>query len=364
MHVFLIGGITVPKDAPEAVGESERLHEYANRLGAALARNGHTLVVCSPFAGSFDHEALIGAATVANDGPPTRIEFHYLNIPSARAELLSLERRLANLKISAFHYPSPPIDDRKTGIGEALSVAWLLPQIRAMDRSHLTIALGGRNEGSANMLLHLASARKKALLPLPLLGGAASHAFERHSNELAEDWGNDFWMLKDPTRLEDVVEHLETVLADKDSRTSGSSSQRSWRFFISYPRARPAEADFVEALLRRQSEFVEIVRDEREFEAGHEIQAQIRHGIFGADVFVALWCREYACSPWCCDELETALEREKSGLKLWILLIDDTRMVPKGARALLHLSARSREEIESKLIAQLTRLLGHVDTNS
>jgi len=41
------------------------------------------------------------------------------------------------------------------------------------------------------------------------------------------------------------------------------------RFFISYPRTRPAEADYVETVLRRQNMLV--FRDETDFSARHEI---------------------------------------------------------------------------------------------
>jgi hypothetical protein len=55
--------------------------------------------------------------------------------------------------------------------------------------------------------------------------------------------------------------------------------------------------------------------------------------------------------------MEIALERSTLGLSLWILCLDDTRLVPKGARQLLHLAARSRSELESQILAQVARLL-------
>jgi hypothetical protein len=155
-----------------------------------------------------------------------------------------------------------------------------------------------------------------------------------------------------------VVEKLEEVFADKRLRTGDTTGNKALRFFISYARARAAEADFVEALLRRQTEFaVQVIRDDTEFEAGYEIDAQIRAKIFEADVFIGLWCTEYACSPWCADEFEIALERAPSGLRLWLLMLDDTRMVPRNARRLQFISARTRDELESKVLAQLSGLL-------
>jgi hypothetical protein len=241
---------------------------------------------------------------------------------------------------------------------EARSVAWLLPQIRAMDRAFLTIALGGRADGAASLLLHLAVARHRALLPLPFHGGAAARAFELQHDELAAQWGDDLSLVEGPGNLERVVQKLEEVFAHKGLRSNDTSVNKPLRFFVSYARARAAEADFVEALLRRQTELaVQVIRDDTEFEAGQEIDAQIRAKLFEADVFIGLWCAEYACSPWCADELEIALERAPLGLRLWLLMLDDTRMVPRKARSLQFVSARTRDELESKVLAQLSTLL-------
>jgi len=55
-----------------------------------------------------------------------------------------------------------------------LEYAWLLSQTYAMDRSHGAIALGGKVGRSASLLLGLVDVRKKPLLPLTFLGGAAA----------------------------------------------------------------------------------------------------------------------------------------------------------------------------------------------
>jgi len=358
MHVFLVGGLASPPGSPARDDERARLRDYAGRLGAALAQAGHTLLICSPFPDSFDEATLDGAASVATGKGATHIEIHYLAVPGAAEMVESTKNRFGQLRFSVFQYPGPQGDTLGEGSNsEMVRVAWLLPQIRAMDRAFLTIALGGRSDGPASLLLQLAAARGKVLVPLPILGGAAKQAFDRQQHDLATQWGTDFSHLEDPARLKDVVTKLDTIASGKPpSAVAGSS--RALQFFISYPRARPAEADFVEALLRRQSQLdVHIIRDERQFEVGTEIDKQIEEYIRRADVFIAIWSREYACSPWCYDELETALERQAAGLLLWIVLVDDTRMVPKRARNLLHLVGRTRDEIEAKLLAQLGRLL-------
>jgi TIR domain len=128
-------------------------------------------------------------------------------------------------------------------------------------------------------------------------------------------------------------------------------------FFISYARARPEEADFVEAILRRRDCLV--VRDEKDFGAGRPLPGEIVEHIHQASVFVALWCKEYACSPWCFDELDLALERRETGaLTLWLLQIDDTRIVPPAARGLISYWLSTRDELEGRVL----KLLGEIQT--
>jgi hypothetical protein len=137
-------------------------------------------------------------------------------------------------------------------------------------------------------------------------------------------------------------------------RGNAAMTNRQPVFFISYPR-RPTEADQVEAVLRRRN--LPVFRDESELGAGHEIPAQIREAVHRADVFIALGCRECDCSSWCADELELALERRAAGkLQLWIICVDDTRIVPRGARDLLNYRIDSRKELEGQLVTLIEEL--------
>ncbi len=63
-------------------------------------------------------------------------------------------------------------------------------------------------------------------------------------------------------------------------------------------------------------------RDEKDFEPSACVQSEIFKNIRKSDVFVAVWCKEYACSPWCFDELDYALAcKENSDLEIWLLVI-------------------------------------------
>jgi hypothetical protein len=180
------------------------------------------------------------------------------------------------------------------------------------------------------------------------IGGAAAQAFQRRRYQLEDRFGDRITALNDLSRISEVVRLAEMAAMGKSARPKRDTPPT---FFISYARSRPQEADFVEMLLRRRS-FI-VLRDEKNFGAGHSIPGEIRENIHGADVFVAIWCREYACSPWCYDELDLALERKTAGvLSWWILCVDDTRIVPPLARDLVTYPVRSREELEG-LIARL-----------
>jgi TIR domain len=104
--------------------------------------------------------------------------------------------------------------------------------------------------------------------------------------------------------------------------------------------------------LRRRN--YDVFRDERDFAAGQPAQNEIIEHIHRSSVFIVVWCREYACSPWCYDEFEIALERYKANsLSLWILQVDETRIVPPLARSLIAYSAKSREELEGQILKLL-----------
>lgn len=114
-------------------------------------------------------------------------------------------------------------------------------------------------------------------------------------------------------------------------------------------RKRPHEADYIETLLRRRN--ISVFRDESEFGAGEDIPIQIEEHIHRANTFIAVYCTEYACSPWCYDELELALDlREKNQIDIWLICVDDTRIVSKRARNLMFYKTHSREDIEGKIL--------------
>ena len=143
----------------------------------------------------------------------------------------------------------------------------------------------------------------------------------------------------------DLLPTLAEKLADGGLEPGKLDAKVAPSCFISYASKRPNEADFIETALRRRN--IQVYRDEHDFGAGHQILDEIREAIHKCNVFIAVWCQEYACSPWCYDELELALKRQaENKLELWIFSVDDTRLVPPEIRKAITYPVNSRKEID------------------
>ena len=345
MKIFVIGGISVSESAPGFVQNRDLLREALKTLGRDLVTRRHHLLLCSPYDDSADYYVAKGAAEAASEGKDVIVEFHYPASRKVTDAFSHLRKTLVPLQISAVTHP-PPADESSK---EAWNHAWLLAQLSAMEISNAVIALGGKLTGPMSFLLPLAEAKKKILLPFQFLDGAAAGCFERQRHVLTDRLHKEINALSDPDGIYRAADLLDRIAVDRPVK---SSTGREQRFFISYAKARPKEADFVEMLLRRRNLIV--FRDDRDLPPGSVVDVEINENIKRADIFIALWCSEYACSPWCFDEMEEALRRKAAGLiAIWLLRVDETRIVPKGARALLFYNVRSREELEGQIIKLL-----------
>lgn len=336
MKIFCIGSFS----DPASDGEAATMREAMFTLGADIARSGHDLIVCSPFEDSIDLAVLRGAASAGMRG---RVEVHFPDTPQIHEHVDSLQSNLG-IRINAFRHP---------GIvehGTLNHYAWLLAQLSAMDTANVLIAAGGRPGGTAEMLLRLAESRLFPALPIPRFGGAAAHSFDRQRHTLNDRLGELGAWLRDPastTGLNDVLTALVGPLP-----VAGANLSAPRRVFLSYPRERASEADQVEALLLRRG--FTVTRDDESFLPDVAIKTSIAQAIAAADIFVALYDVHYACSPFCYDELAQALERHAAHkIGLWILRLDDTRMVMPGARDLPSQQASSRPEVDGAILRLL-----------
>lgn len=338
MRFFVIGGITDDNQVINNI--NKRLENACSNLGQALSNYGHSIIICSPFKDSADYWVLKGF-TQNNHNINSSIEIHYVDMDSVRAEVFTLESVNKECKFIKIPHPAPSNNNKKS-----IGYAWLLCQLNALESCQAVIAIGGKTNGIANMLLLLAEAKRKPMLPLSFLGGAADLAFHRRRYELKDRLGDKYLLLQDEKNINKLIEGAEII---SEMQVGKKLKGKNIKFFISYPRARPSEADYIETLLRRRN--LQVYRDESDFGAGSEIPVEITEQIYAADIFIAVWCAEYACSPWCFDEFELALDRYKScGTKLWILCVDDTRIVPRRARNLNWFKVSSREEIEGRVL--------------
>lgn len=345
IRYFVIGGHVGKNPIPAK--EQSRFENSCMSIGQALCELGQSLIVCSPFRDSADYWVLEGYAKGSIKDNQV-VEFHFVDIESVCTEIDKLQIKYNHIRFIKVPHASPIAYNSKS-----IVYSWLLCQLEALESCQTIVAIGGKLEGSANMLLLLAESKRKNILPLSFLGGAAGQSFYRSRFELQDRLKDDFLMLQDEQNITNAIK-----LGEKLSGTTVDNSALDTfqpNFFISYPRARPTEADYVETLLRRRN--LQVFRDESDFGAGHAIPKQIREAIFTANIFIAVWCAEYACSPWCFDELELALDRQEDGkMKLWIICTDGTRIVPTRARNLHYFSVNSREEIEGRILGLLEDL--------
>ncbi len=156
--------------------------------------------MCSPYPGSADLETVRGAARSSQGRKGTNIEFHHPRIKSISEEVRQLKERLEIERAKSFFH-LPPADAST----EALKYAWLLAQISAMDRSHAVVAIGGKLNGTASLLLPLAEEKRKLILPLTFLGGAAELSFFRQEYGLEDRLAQRIAVLNDLGRIDEAV---------------------------------------------------------------------------------------------------------------------------------------------------------------
>jgi hypothetical protein len=334
MKIMVLGSAPSSRDK-SAIGEAGR------RIGDAIAAiHESELIVCSPFDDALDRH-VFQAASRARAGMVVHV--HAPDLPA---------RPGANTVAEEWHklgVPNPRLHE------EAGSDSWFMAQVHAQREADAIILLGGKLSASARLLVAVAQERGLPVLPFSFLGGLGAAVRFDGLTEYRARLDDHAELLDDEKGLE-VIEMLLRRLVDSTRASRGPIGPTDHRCFISYSRARPAEADLVETVLRREGLLV--FRDEHAFEVGSDVPGKIKHALENATVFIALWCAEYACSPHCYDELYTAIElRQRTALpKIWLIRLDQTRIVPPIARPLLYEDAADRVSLErllAKLLGQL-----------
>lgn len=346
MKCLIIGGTGC-----ENVISLEQKEQFKNeciKIGQFISREGHSLIICSPFEDSADYWVLKGYSEVDSNN---KVEIHYIETEPVKSKIAELESELDSNKMIKIQHLILSNDEQNSN---CIRYSWLLCQLEALETCHFIIAIGGKIDGVANMLLLLAESKRKIVIPLTYFGGAALESFNRRRYELRDILGDDYLLLQDKSMVWNLLKSNKLMMSGGFTKGAINNDSKSHSFFISYPRNRPEEADYIETLLRRRN--LKVFRDETDFGAGATIPTTIIEEIHSANIFIAIWCKEYACSPWCFDEFELALDRhENDKMELWIFCPDKTRIVPKRARELLYYEVSSRAEIEGIVLGLLGR---------
>lgn len=313
--------------------EAENFHEFkesCREIAEALVEKKVTLMISSLFDDSADYWVYKAFSRKSTD-----IEIHYLDIADVRSRI---QEECVHRKVALIPYlnDSTELD---------LRYAYLFCQLNALKETDVIITVGGKNTGSATLLLSLADASK---IIIPIIGyeGAAKAYYDKYRYKLSDRLSGQISLITTGSPKEIIDAFID------DNTIESTSTVTADKVFISYARDNSQWADMTEVFLRRRS--INLFRDESDFTPGAPIQEYIMKELHSCNVFIALWCKEYACSPWCFDELEEALDLAQNGkMSIWILCVDNTRIVPKRARSLHHYTIKSRDELEGKLLQLL-----------
>jgi nucleoside phosphorylase len=333
--VFVIGGSTT-EDIEAKKAEEPSLNIACFKLGKAIASTQTHLIICSPLPDSADHYTAKGYAEVEGN---CVIHFHSPDHPDIEAKRKSLCKTLKHpgLRVEVWKYPGY---ENKASRDQA----WLLAQLKALDKADAVIAIGGMLSKTANTLLHLAEERNLPIIPFSFLGGAAERCFNRIKwSDLHP--GFDTTILEHERGVEKVIEIANRLVTDLLAHSYSSLEPQT--FFIS--RAKP-DSEIAKALVQwLKSRGYEVLLGDEVIRGDQMAKASIDQAILKSDICVVLWSKHFALSPFCYDELMLAFDRK---MDIWFFNLDDSVVVPQKARKLKSISARSTSEVV-KIAAEL-----------
>lgn len=335
--VYVIGGVTEETDHPNY--EQSELAQFCRRLGAVIAEAGADLIVCGPFPESADFHALMGYLET-DIGRVVHVHApRHVSVAAKEAELRRMLGPESARRIKNWYYPGPEADN-----AEHWPQAWLLCQLRALDRADVIISVGGRVSKTANTILQLAEAWQKPIVPYEFLGGASRRAFNRRNWEHAYPT-LDYLKLKDRDGVVAAMRIADFLMTDR--MRNEPQAHYVWPpKYVFVSRATP-DADFEKALDDYLSSVgLAVLLGEHEWPSIQIVESAIEDAVLRCDLLIVLWSKSYATSRSCNDELELALQRHRAGeLRLWIINLDESDIVPRGARGLPQMVARTPQAL-------------------
>lgn len=86
------------------------------------------------------------------------------------------------------------------------------------------------------------------------------------------------------------------------------------------------------------------------------IDVLLEQALLKSGICIVLWSQNYALSPWCYDELIMATRRQSLGaMSIWLFNLDDSLVIPREARKLPAIAARTSTAIVTALNELLSR---------
>jgi hypothetical protein len=308
MKVFIIGGSS---------GDAEndaKLKPFCENLGELLGNSEHQIILCSEHESSADRSVIEGLRKSTGYHTDKKVIVHRPDDSFVREKWRALEKDIGLLNPEYHSHKGPELTSK-----EGRTLAFLLCQIQALNDCDVVVSMGGREDGSAVLLLAIAREQGRMIIPYRFMEGASERVYNQIEGELRARLGlNLVEKLSEPNEGSSVFLEILGRLGGKYSGTQ--------RIFLSYAWKCSEYADSVEVFLRRLNN-VTVFRDERDVNHGESINQKIEKEIqFECNVFIALWCREYAESPYCHDELELWIKYRRQE-NLYLLRFDDTRPV-------------------------------------
>lgn len=309
--------------------EHEPLFVAARQLGEEAASRGHHTLVGSSSPRTVDAYVVRGVKDfcLANPDRIAHVEVH-----RPETEPASFEDMPDNVHFLPFSHYADPTSPHK----------WTVSHARALDHADVLITVGGGI--STRLIGHLAVDRGKAVVAIPVFGGASEELFQALKYSY-QDIGIDVgrlqsllttWQSDSPKEIIEIADQLHarnlTVIPHS--------------YFLSYSWKDCRFADHVETLLRR--ELRPVLRDEVDIDAGGQVSLNVQAMIEDCDTFIALWSENFRQSSWCPKELEYAQNLHDSAAKpqrIVLLKLDDTPL-PLRQSSQLCLEADQRKECE------------------
>jgi nucleoside phosphorylase len=335
--VFIIGGVTEETNYPEA--ELPRLNHACLKLGGLFAKAGAQIHICSLFPDSADYYVAMGYADAGGEGRVIHLHSPTHPTVAEKTERFVDFLRHDGLTFQHWNYPGPDDED-------SWQQAWLLPQLMALERADLVVALGGKVSKSASTLLHLAEARNIPIVPFAFLGGAAKRAYAR------KDWKHlvpdlDATIMESDSGIDQTIDIANRLMRERIGR-SYKSNTKPRTLFVSASRKDCFEGNIVIDFLKAQG--LEVLTGENQTRNDQMIPASIEQALLKSDVCIVLWSQNYALSPWCYDELAIAVRQQSLGnMRVWLLTLDNSLVVSIEARKLPPVPAGSPTEIVEAL---------------